>query len=134
MRLDAVREHSLDAVRDVFALEGARRALRWSPLRHRDAAAVDALAARIHLAARVYRHTRAVARDVSDTTIRDVSLAAATRDLADAVDRALGGVASDEPLARAADALDTPVDGEAAIVAAQLRQLLADLGAMRQDV
>lgn len=133
MRLDDVREHSLDAVRDVFALEGARRALRWSPLRHRDAHAVDALAARIHLAARVYRHTRAVARDVFDTNVRDASLAAATRDLADAVDRALGGAASDDPLARAAGALDAPLEGEAAIVAAQLRQLLADLGAMRQD-
>jgi hypothetical protein len=36
-------------------------------------------------------------------------------------------------LARAADALDAPAEGEAAIVAAQLRQLLADLGSMRQD-
>jgi uncharacterized membrane protein YgaE (UPF0421/DUF939 family) len=133
MRLDDVREHSLEAVRDVFALESARRALRWSPLRRRDATAVDALAARIHVAARVYRHTRAVARDVLDTDVRDPRLAAATRDLADAVDRSLAGFPSDEPLARAADALDAPAEGEAAIVAAQLRQLLADLGSMRQD-
>jgi uncharacterized membrane protein YgaE (UPF0421/DUF939 family) len=133
MRLDDVREHSLEAVRDVFALESARRALRWSPLRRRDAATVDALAARIHVAARVYRHTRAVARDVLDTDVRDPRLAAATRDLADAVDRSLAGFPSDEPLTRAADALDAPAEGEAAIVAAQLRQLLADLGAMRQD-
>ena len=134
VELDDVREHSLDAVRDVFALENARRALRWSPLRRRDSEVVDALAARINLAARVYRHTRAVARDVSDTTVRDAGLAAATRDLADAVDRVLAGTGSDEPLARAATALEAPVEGESAIVAAQLRQLLADLGAMRQDL
>ena len=133
IRLDAVREHSLDAVRDVFAIDAARRALRWSPLRRRDAAAVEALTARIHLGARVYRHTRAVARDVADTTAREPALATATRDLADAVDRALSGGAPDEPLARAAEVLDAPAAGEAAIVAAQLRQLLADLGAMRQD-
>ena len=133
MRLDDVREHSLDAVRDVFALEGAQRALRWSPLRRRDTVAVEALSARIHLAARVYRHARAVARDVLDTTVRDQGLAGATRDLADAVDRALAGASSDEPLGRAAVALDAPVEGEPAVVAAQLRQLLADLGAMRQD-
>ena len=63
-RMDEVRAHSLDAVREVFALDAARRALRWSPLRRRDAAAVDELGRRIAIAARTYRHTRAVARDV----------------------------------------------------------------------
>src|SRR5689334_1522427 len=61
-RLDDVREHSRDAVRDVFALDDARRALRWSPLRRGDALQVDVLGARINLAARVYRHARALAR------------------------------------------------------------------------
>src|SRR6266404_13123 len=36
VQLDDLREHSLDAVRDVFELVPARRALRWSPLRRND--------------------------------------------------------------------------------------------------
>src|SRR5258705_7394663 len=40
-RLDDIREHSLDAVRDVFELAPARRALRWSPLRRKDAGRLD---------------------------------------------------------------------------------------------
>src|SRR5690242_18282225 len=79
-RLDDVRAHSLDAVREVFELDAAKRALRWNPLRRRDADAVAELAVRIELAARVYRHARALARDVSDVDVRDESLASATRD------------------------------------------------------
>jgi len=71
----------------VFELDAAHRALRWSPLRRRDADAVSELAVRINLAARVYRHARSLARDVADTQVRDGRLASATRDLADATDR-----------------------------------------------
>lgn len=128
-RLDDVRAHSLDAVRDVFELEPARRALRWSPLRRRDVEAVHRTDAEINLAARLFRHTRSVARDVADLRVRSVPLAAATRDLADAADRALSSGDPSEPLARARAELSAEQAGAAAIVAAQLRQLLADLGA-----
>lgn len=133
-RLDDVRAHSLNAVREVFALDAARRALRWSPLRRRDAAAVTELAARINLAARVYRHARALARDVVDANVRDPRLASATRDLADATDRVLTQVDATEPLRRAEATLGGSYEGDAWLVAAQLRQLLDDLGdARRQD-
>src|SRR6266404_6152205 len=56
VQLDDLREHSLDAVRDVFELVPARRALRWSPLRRNDTARLDDLARRINLAARASRH------------------------------------------------------------------------------
>ena len=126
-RLDVVREHSLDAIRDVFELDAARRALRWNPLRRHDGPTVDHLAGRINLAARVYRHTRSIARDVADVPVRDAHLAAATRDLADAVDRRLQDADSGAPLGRATALLAGEFDGEALIVAAQLRQLCADL-------
>jgi uncharacterized membrane protein YgaE (UPF0421/DUF939 family) len=126
-RLEQLRERSLDAVRDVFELDSASRALRWSPLRRRDVAAVARLRERINLAARVYRHTRSIARDVADLRVRSTTLAAATRDLADATDRALSQREAGEPLARAAAALAEPTGGDAHVVAAQLRQLLADL-------
>ena len=122
-RLDDVRAHSLDAVREVFELDAARRALRWNPLRRRDTEAVAELAVRIELAARVYRHARALARDVSDVDVRDESLASATRDLADATDRALTQRAPEAPLARAGATLANGFEGEAWLVAAQLRQL-----------
>jgi uncharacterized membrane protein YgaE (UPF0421/DUF939 family) len=130
--MDDVRAHSLDAVREVFALDAARRALRWSPLRHSDAQAVDDLGRRIGIAARTYRHTRAVARDVIDLRVQDASLAAATRDLADALDRVLTGEDTTEPYERATAALAEPLTGNGELVAFQLRQLLADFGAMRR--
>jgi uncharacterized membrane protein YccC len=132
-RLDEVRAHSLDAVRDVFELDAARRALRWSPLRRRDSETVAELATRINLAARVYRHTRAIARDVADEPVRDERLAAATRDLADATNRVLLEDDPRAPLERAAATLASSFDGEATIVAAQLRQLLADIAAGRRQ-
>jgi uncharacterized membrane protein YgaE (UPF0421/DUF939 family) len=125
--LDDLRAHSLDAIRDVFELTAARRALRWNPLRRRDTAQVDELVRRIRLAARVYRHARAVARDVADTPLEDAWLASATRNLADAADRALTGNTAGPPLVRARLALERSFDGDTVIVAAQLRQLLADL-------
>jgi uncharacterized membrane protein YccC len=133
-RLEDVRAHSLDAVRDVFALDAARRALRWSPLRRRDASLVDELGERINLAARAYRHTRAVARDVADERLHEPRLAAAVRDLADALDRSLTRADPAEPLRRAADRLDAVSSGDAVVVAAQLRQLHSDLAdrSMRQ--
>jgi len=127
MRLDDVRAHSLDAVREVFELDAAKRALRWNPLRRRDADAVAELAVRIELAARVYRHARALARDVSDVDVRDERLASATRDLADATDRALTKRAATEPLVRAATTLAEGFEGEGWLVAAQLRQLHTDI-------
>ena len=122
-QLDAVRAHSLDAVRDVFDLASARRALRWSPLRRADVPEVDPLERRINLAARVYRHTRSIARDITDVPLVDQDLAAATRDLADAVDRLLVGADPADPLARA----DASLVGSGSVVGVQLRQLLADL-------
>jgi len=126
-RMDDVREHSLEAIRDVFELEPARRALRMSPLRRADIDEVLETEREIRLAARLYRHARAISRDVADLKIVSGALAGATRDLADAADRALSGRDPSEPLARAAVDLGAPLEGAALVVAAQLRQLLADL-------
>ena len=131
--MDEVRAHSLDAIREVFALTDARRALRWSPLRRRDAERVAELGARIDFGARIYRHVRSVARDVADTPVLSASLAAAARDLADATDRTLAGADPSAQLARAESALAEPTRGEAAIVASQLRQLLADFRTMSRS-
>jgi uncharacterized membrane protein YccC len=128
-QLDDLREHSLDAVRDVFELEPARRALRWSPLRRKDDRLLDALEERINLGARAARHVRSLGRDVADLHVRNRELAAVTRHLADALDRGLLGQDRAEPLARAEQELAAAAggDGDQVIVAAQLRQLLADL-------
>ena len=128
-QLDDLREHSLDAVRDVFELAPARRALRWNPLRRNDVRLLDELEERINLGARAARHVRSVGRDVADTEVRSRELAAATRHLADALDRALLGQERTAALDRAAQELDAAGNGEQAIVAAQLRQFLADLRA-----
>jgi uncharacterized membrane protein YgaE (UPF0421/DUF939 family) len=133
LELDDVREHSRDAMRDVFELEPARRALRLSPLRRRDLVRLPDAERRVELAARVYRHARSVARDVRDLRVVEPTLAAATRDLADATDRALTHLDPGEALVRAEWSLAAPVDGEAAIVAAQLRQLLADLSEQTRE-
>jgi len=127
-QLDALREHSLDAVRDVFELAPARRALRWSPMRRNDARLLGDLEERINLGARAARHVRSLGRDVADLHVRNRELAAATRHLADALDRGLLGHDRTEPLARAEQELASAGGGgDQAIVAAQLRQLLADL-------
>jgi len=127
-QLDDLREHSRDAVRDVFELAPARRALRWSPLRRNDIRLVDDLEERINLGARAARHARSVGRDVADTQVRNRELAAVTRHLADALDRALLGQDRSGALARAVEELTAARgDGDQAIVAAQLRQFLADL-------
>jgi uncharacterized membrane protein YgaE (UPF0421/DUF939 family) len=127
-QLDELRDHSLDAVRDVFELAPARRALRWSPLRRNDVGQLNELDQRINLAARASRHARSLGRDVADLRVRSPELAAATRHLADALDRGLHGEDRTEALCRAAQALSVPpVDHDQAVVAAQLRQLLADL-------
>lgn len=122
--LEQLRESSLDAIRDYFEIEPAKRSLRLSPLRRRDAPAVLDLERRLELSARMYRHARALARDVTDTRVRSPELAAATRDLADAADRALAGGDPGEPLARADGALARA--GEP-VVGLQLAQLAADL-------
>jgi uncharacterized membrane protein YgaE (UPF0421/DUF939 family) len=127
-QLDELREHSLDAVRDVFELDSARRALRWSPLRRKDVRRLDELAERITLGASAARHVRSVGRDVADLHVRHRELAAATRHLADALDRGLLGQDRTDALARAEQALTAAAGhGDRAIVAAQLGQLLADL-------
>jgi uncharacterized membrane protein YgaE (UPF0421/DUF939 family) len=127
-QLDDLREHSLDAVRDVFELAPARRALRWSPLRRKDLRRLHELDQRINLGARAARHVRSIGRDVADLGVRNEELAAATRHLADALDRGLVGHDRTEALARAEQALaSAAADGDQIVVAAQLRQLLADL-------
>jgi uncharacterized membrane protein YgaE (UPF0421/DUF939 family) len=127
-QLEDLREHSLDAVRDLFELDPARRALRWSPLRRNDVALLAELERRITLGVSSSRHARSIGRDVADTRIRSPELAAATRHLADAVDHGLRGQDPTEALARAEQALSAPlVDGDQALVASQLRQLLVDL-------
>ena len=128
LQLDELREHSLDAVRDVFELTPARRALRWSPLRRGDAMLLDELERRINLGARAARHARSVGRDVADARAHNAELAAATRHLAGALDHGLLGEDRGEDLARAEEALNgATTSGDQAIVAAQLRQFLADL-------
>jgi uncharacterized membrane protein YgaE (UPF0421/DUF939 family) len=129
LQLDDVRTHSLDAIRDLFEVAPARRALRWNPLRRADLIALPDVERRIALAARLFRHARAVARDVADAQLASSHLAAATRHLADAADRALTGSDAVGALTRAESELAAPTDGEAVIVAAQLRQLLVDLSA-----
>jgi uncharacterized membrane protein YgaE (UPF0421/DUF939 family) len=127
-QLGDLREHSLDAVRDVFELDSARRALRWSPLRRNDVGQLGELERRITLGANAARHARSIGRDVADTRLRSPELAAATRHLADALDRALRGQEPAEALTRAEQALSAPpTDHDQAMLAAQLRQLLADL-------
>lgn len=121
-RLADLRAHSLDAVRDVLALDQARRALRLNLLRRGDEAELETLAVRINLAARLYRHARSIARDVADTRVADPALAAATRSIADAIDRTLRG----EPVDVRFD-LPPPADPNAFVVWTQLGQLAADL-------
>jgi uncharacterized membrane protein YccC len=128
VQLDDLREHSLDAVRDLFELDPARRALQLSPLRRNDMRLLAELERRINLGVSSSRHARSIGRDVADTRIRSPELAAAMRHLADAVDRGLRGEDRAEALARAEQALSAPlVDGDQAVIASQLRQLLVDL-------
>jgi hypothetical protein len=129
LELDDVRAHSLDAIRDLFEVAPARRALRWNPVRRPDLEELPEVERRIALAARMFRHARAVARDVADARLANPHLAAATRHLADAADRALTGGDAGAALVRAEWELAAPAEGQEVIVAAQLRQLLADLGA-----
>jgi uncharacterized membrane protein YgaE (UPF0421/DUF939 family) len=128
-RMDSIRAHSVDAVREVLALEQARRALRLNPLRRRDADDLGLLEDRINLAARIYRHTRSVARDVADTNLESPALAAALRAVAEVVDLAL----RDEDVSAALAAADAklssiePQDHASVVVKAQIRQMLDDL-------
>lgn len=123
-QLDEVRAHSLDAIRDVFELEPAKRALRLNPLRRGDAAEIAELERETQLAARLYRHTRSIARDVADADTQSEELAEATRQLAHATDLALAGESPKQPLERAEHALDKSTD---VVISTQLRQLLVDL-------
>jgi len=130
-RLDDVRAHSLDAVREVLALDQARHALRFNPLRRRDAAELEETARLVALAARLFRHTRSIARDVADSHVRDPRLAGATRAIAEAADLTLRGEEPTAAVRRASAALAAdPPAREAFVVVTQLRQLLADLDAL----
>jgi uncharacterized membrane protein YgaE (UPF0421/DUF939 family) len=129
-QLDELREHSRDAMRDVFELDRARRAMRWNPLRRRQRESFDELARRIGLAARLYRHARAIARDVTDGHVRSLVLAGATRQLIEACDLALRGEPYAGALASARERLAADDDPETLILRAQLRQLLDDLRAL----
>jgi uncharacterized membrane protein YccC len=126
-RLDGLREHSREAMRDVFELERARRAMRLNPLRRRGVEEFAELERRIGLAGRLYRHTRAIARDVADAQTRSPDLAAALRDLIEAADLALRGEPPQTVLDRAERRLSAHAEGDELIVRAQLRQLLDDL-------
>ena len=128
-QIDNVRAHSLEAIRDVFELNAARQALRWSPLRRRDADRVDELERRIRFAARVYRHTRAVARDVADARLdRRLPRCRHPPPRRRNRPRCSPGAWRAEPLDRARGCPRAGRShGDAAIVAAQLRQLLADM-------
>lgn len=121
-RMDDVRAHSLDAVREVLKLDAARRALRLNPIRRGHEEQLEDVARRVNLAARLFRHTRSIARDVIDTRVVDPQLAAATRTIADAVDRTLRG----EPTLAHLD-VPPPADPNAFVIWTQLRQLAADL-------
>jgi uncharacterized membrane protein YgaE (UPF0421/DUF939 family) len=122
--MDTMRAHSLDAVR----LEQARRALRLNPLRGGDLAAFARVEEEIHLAARVYRHTRSLARDVLDTGVVARDLASVVRAIGDAVDRALRGEPFGESAADAAGRLGARArEGVELVVATQLGQLIADV-------
>lgn len=125
-RMQDVRARSLDAVRDVFALEQARRSLRLNLLRRRHAPALTELEARINLAARLYRHARSLARDVADSDIRSPELADATRAIAEAADLALRGEDASAACIDAAAVIELGAD-EALVIGAQLSQMLADL-------
>ncbi|HEY1370111.1 MAG TPA: FUSC family protein [Gaiellaceae bacterium] len=137
-RLDDVRAHSLDAVREVLDLERARSALRWNPIRRPGWTEFPDLEKRIHLAARLYRHARSIARDVADAgrgvrgSPAGVELAAAARDVAELGDAALVGRTDDTTSGRAAARL-AAIDGNAAalVIAMQLRQMLDDVELLR---
>jgi uncharacterized membrane protein YgaE (UPF0421/DUF939 family) len=128
-RMDDIRSHSVDAVRTVLQLEQARRALRLNPRRRHDAAEFEAVEQRIRLAARAYRHTRAIARDVIDTKLESRELAAAARTIAGAIDLALHGDDAHAEIAAASGLLAhvEASEPDALVVGMQLRQLLADL-------
>ncbi|MCW2963949.1 MAG: hypothetical protein JWO17_1201 [Actinomycetia bacterium] len=135
-RMDDIRAHSLDAVREVFALDQARRALRLNPLRRRHAAEVDELEGSIQLAARLYRHARSIARDVADRPMQNEGLAAATREIGEAIGLALRGEDATAAIAAAEDRLaevERADGGAALVVATVLRQVLADLEEARRQ-
>jgi uncharacterized membrane protein YgaE (UPF0421/DUF939 family) len=121
-RMADVRAHSLDAVREVLQLDAARRALRLNPVRRGHMAQLEDVAVRLNLAARLYRHTRSIARDVLDMRVVDAGLAAQTRSIAEAIDRTLSG-----ELTRPRFDVPAPDDANAFVVWTQLRQLAADL-------
>jgi len=135
-RLDDVRAHSIEAVRDYLDLDRARRALRWNPLRRKDIHAFAHVEGRVRLAGRLYRHARAVARDVVDTAELRGSesgrdLAALTREVAEVADIELRAEPAQHAIARAEATLETsrvPTE-DALVVRAQLRQMLDDLKA-----
>jgi uncharacterized membrane protein YgaE (UPF0421/DUF939 family) len=134
-RMEEIRTRSVDAVREVLALEQARRALRFNPLRRRDIDELAVLEDRINLAARLYRHARAVARDVSDTAVESAELGAALRAVAEAADVALRGEDARAAVAAADERLRAvePASADVLVVRSQVGQMLADLRQAADD-
>jgi len=134
-RLDDVRANSIDAVRMALDLDAATRALRLNPLRRHDAEAVASLGRRVRIASRLYRHARSVARDVADAgsgllgSEDGIALAAITRSIAEASDLTLRGEDQGAAVARVRNELAAlePRRGDAFVIAAQLRQMVADV-------
>jgi hypothetical protein len=129
--MDDIRARSADAVRDVFALKQARRALRLNILRRRDAAELDRLGRAINLAAQLYSQSRSIARNIADGPMQNEKLAATTRAIGVAVDLALRGDDASAAIAAAKSRFAEVecADGAAALVVrTELRQALADLG------
>jgi uncharacterized membrane protein YgaE (UPF0421/DUF939 family) len=126
--LDLVRGRSLEAVRDVFALERGERGLRWNPRHHRDAAAFAVERTRLARAARQYRHLRTIVRMVADTAAGQPLPEAEQERLV----RTLGGLVAAESDSQI---LPPPVDPaafrdpRAVGMAVKLRQMTDDLGA-----
>jgi uncharacterized membrane protein YgaE (UPF0421/DUF939 family) len=135
-RMDDIRARSADAVRDVIALEQARRALRLNILRRRDSAELDRLERAINLAARLYSQSRSIARSVADGPMQNERLAATTRAIGVAVDRALRGEDASAAIAAAKGRLAEVECADSAaslVVRTELRQALADLGPAPQQ-
>jgi uncharacterized membrane protein YgaE (UPF0421/DUF939 family) len=126
--LDLVRDRSLRAVRDVFQLERAERALRWNPRSRTDRQAFAVERDRLNGAARQYRHLRTIARIVADTAEAAPLPAGDCERLASMI----------ETLAAAADdsvVIPPPVDvadlsdPRAVALAVKLEQMVDDLAA-----
>jgi uncharacterized membrane protein YgaE (UPF0421/DUF939 family) len=133
-QLERVRERSLDAVRDLFELERAERALRLNPRRRTDAADFALERDRLTAAARQYRHLRTIARIVADAAADEPPLPPAQRQ------RLTDTIATITAAATDGQILPPPVepgeldDPRAVGLAVKLRQMVDDLASSRPNV